>query len=101
MNLKNARCNNKQTKAQFKNKVLHYVFVILFSRYVFLCSSEYVQCVIHILYFNRLVYDTVQSRGRQLSEEIFLFVLGAAAPSGPGPLIHEVSRSHKSTHHSR
>jgi len=29
-----------------------------------------------------------------------LFVFGATASSGPGPLFHEVSRSH-TTHHSR
>jgi len=30
-----------------------------------------------------------------------VFSFGATASSGPGPLIHEVSRSHTTTHHSR
>ena len=55
--------------------------------------------------FYRSIYFTVRARYLtycdQNTEFVSLFVFGATAPSGPGPLIHEVSRSHTTTHHSR
>ena len=56
------------------------------------------------LYSAHMFYETFSPICKNMvipTDRIFFFYFGATGPVGQGLLIHEVSRSHTTTHHNR
>jgi len=72
------------------------------SVHLYQTAGSHILHVTHLQLFFVYLNDTTLPRCSALICSVYLFVFGATAPPvGQGLLVHEVSRSHTATQHSR